>query len=255
MKVVTFNIRYDNPEDGKNAFMYRRPIIQKAIESRNPDIIGLQEVLPHMADWLKKTFCDYYFIGHGREADFSGEQVLIAYKKTEYNLHYVETFWLSPSPFVPGSRYKGQSDCPRTCIHAVLEDKAHNLFRICNTHLDHAGKNARRRALEQILHTVLGNRMSEKIPFILMGDFNAEPEQSELEPLYFPEFAHIALCDITAGSGGTFHDYGTIKAEKIDYIFTCSAFSAKSCTLWKDCENGVYISDHYPLEAEVVFSA
>jgi len=253
MKIVTFNIRMDNPEDGKNAFPHRRALIKKAIESRAPDIIGFQEVLPHMADWLKESLGDYYIIGHGREKDLSGEQALIAYKKTAYNLHYTETFWLSPTPSIPGSRYKGQSGCPRTCICAVFEDKSHRLFQVWNTHLDHIGKSARLHALEQIMRTI--HTCEKVLPFILMGDFNALPDEKELAPLFAPEFASYGLRDVTAQSGGTFHDYGTIQSEKIDYVFACRAFRAQGCTLWRDCEDGVYISDHYPLEADLIFRA
>ena len=250
MKVVTFNIRMDNPEDGKNAFPYRRPLIQKIIEERKPDIIGFQEALPHMADWLKECLCDYYIVGHGREKDLSGEHVLIAYKKTAYNLHYTKTFWLSATPSVPGSRYRGQSICPRTCICAVFEDKNHGLFQVWNTHLDHTGKFARRSALEQIMRTVHAEG-KKVLPFILMGDFNTLPGQEELQPLFAAEFASSGLRDVTAASGGTFHNYGKTQNEKIDYIFASAAFSTQGCALWNDCEDGLYLSDHYPLEAEL----
>ena len=93
------------------------------------------------------------------------------------------------------------------------------------------------------------------LPFILMGDFNALPDEKELAPLFAHEFASSGLRDVTAQSGGTFHDYGTIQSEKIDYVFACRAFRAQGCTLWRDCEDGVYISDHYPLEADLIFRA
>ena len=53
MKFVTFNIRCDFGQDGANNFIYRRPLILEKIRQEKPDIIGFQEVLPHVAAWLK----------------------------------------------------------------------------------------------------------------------------------------------------------------------------------------------------------
>lgn len=54
MKYVTFNIRCDYGEDGDNNFVYRKPLILEKISQEKPDIIGFQEVRPHVAVWLRK---------------------------------------------------------------------------------------------------------------------------------------------------------------------------------------------------------
>ncbi len=53
-RYVTFNIRYDCERDGRNQFVYRQPLILRAIREEKPDIIGFQEVMVHMAAWLKE---------------------------------------------------------------------------------------------------------------------------------------------------------------------------------------------------------
>ena len=55
MKVVTFNIRCDYGQDGLNEFANRKKLILRKINQEKPDIIGFQEVLPHVAKWLKEN--------------------------------------------------------------------------------------------------------------------------------------------------------------------------------------------------------
>lgn len=102
MKYVTFNIRCDYGEDGDNNFVYRKPLILEKISQEKPDIIGFQEVRPHVAVWLKENLPEYYVVGCGRGEDLAGEAMVIAYRKNRYQIVSLETFWLSPTPYVPG---------------------------------------------------------------------------------------------------------------------------------------------------------
>ena len=122
MKVVTFNIRCDYGQDGLNEFANRKELILRKINQEKPDIIGFQEVLPHVAKWLKENLNEYYVIGCGRGANLRDEQMSIAYRRDRINLISMKTWWLSQTPDVPGSRYEEQSSCPRTATEAVFED-------------------------------------------------------------------------------------------------------------------------------------
>ena len=51
-----------------------------------PDVICFQEVLPHVAVWLKESLWDYYVIGCGRSAALEDEQMAVAYRKDRLNL-------------------------------------------------------------------------------------------------------------------------------------------------------------------------
>lgn len=155
MKLVTFNIRCDFGQDGENCFCRRRDLIAAKIRREQPDIICFQEVLPHVAVWLKENLKGYYVIGCGRDENLEDEQVSVAYRRDRVNLISMDTFWLSDEPYVPGSRYACQSICPRVCTGAVFSysggpGKAY-LFRLYNIHLDHMGGEARRLGLELIL--------------------------------------------------------------------------------------------------------
>ena len=121
MKFVTFNIRCDFGQDGANNFIYRRPLILEKIRQEKPDIIGFQEVLPHVAAWLKENLTEYYIAGCGREKDLTGEAMIIAYRKERFQSVSLETFWLSPTPYVPGSRYPVQSMCWNCMMNSLRE--------------------------------------------------------------------------------------------------------------------------------------
>ncbi len=249
MKLVTFNIRCDYGQDEGNNFKFRKPFILEKIKKENPDIICFQEVLPHVAAWLKENLSDYYVIGCGRDKNLGNEQTSIVYKKSKYNLLEMNTFWLSETPKVPGSRYKNQSDCPRVCTMALFQNvETNEIFRIYNTHLDHIGSEARKLGLSQILDQIVRKESFVQAPAILTGDFNALPNSPEMELLKeYPQFI-----DLTSKIEGTFHDFGRLKElEKIDYIIAQDNITCSHTDVWKDCRDGVYLSDHYPVCAEI----
>lgn len=177
IKLATFNIRCDYNQDGINCFSNRKPLIIKKIIQEQPHVICFQEVLPHVAVWLKENLTDYYIIGCGRSSSLEDEQTSIAYQKGKYNLISMETFWLSETPSQPGSRYPQQSICPRACTEAVLQNlQTKELFRIINIHLDHEGTKARLLGLGQIFQKLKAEKGFHDIPVILAGDFNAFPD-------------------------------------------------------------------------------
>ena len=249
MKLVTFNIRYDTPGDGENCFCYRQPLILRAIAEKRPDILCFQEILPHVKSWLKDSLPDYYVVGCPRGEALDGEQGTIAFKKDRYQLLAMSTFWLSEAPTVPGSRYPDQSVCPRTCTDAVLMDENSGfVFRVMNTHLDHEGIKVRECGIRQILRHAATEPFFSNAPLILAGDFNAEPDSPEMKPL----LEHSGLTILTRNIGVTYHGYGHAEhPTQIDYIVLQGPFYCIGIRKWTDEENGVYLSDHYPVCAEI----
>ncbi|HDZ24605.1 MAG TPA: endonuclease, partial [Desulfobacteraceae bacterium] len=43
MRIMTFNIRFENDRDGQNGWVHRKDLVIKVIERYKPDIIGTQE--------------------------------------------------------------------------------------------------------------------------------------------------------------------------------------------------------------------
>lgn len=249
MKIVTFNIRCDYNQDGENNFCYRRDLIARKIHSSNADVICFQEVLPHVLEWLKEELSEYVVVGCGRDEHLEDETTAIAYRKIRYNLMSMNTVWLSKTPYVAGSRYEEQSICPRTVTSVLLHDlETKKVIRIYNTHLDHEGEQARYLGVKQIIAQIKEENLYSDAPIIVTGDFNAEPDSKEIQ--YMQE--HSGLLDATKEFAYTYHEYGKEASFcKIDYIYVSKQLSFGKAIAWDEQSNGVYLSDHYPLEVEV----
>ncbi len=252
MKLVTFNIRCDYGQDGENNFDCRKPLILRRIAREQPDIIGFQEVLPHVQRWLRGHLEGYTVVGCPRGADCDGEAMTIAVRDETAELLGLETFWLSPEPDRPGSRYDGQSDCPRICTVAAVLCRGLGALRVYNTHLDHLSAGARALGLRQILRRMETDRARHPLPAALLGDFNAWPGAAELAVL--TEFPALGLRDVTGALPVTFHNYHRPGEQpgKIDYILLTDPLRAGQAVCWTDEEDGVYLSDHYPVCVEVL---
>lgn len=249
MKFVTFNIRCDHGHDKENNFVFRKPLIVKKLEQEKADILCFQEVVPHVGKWLRDTLTDYIVVGCGRGVDLRDEEVTVAFRKTRFNLMEMQSYWLSPTPYVPGSRYPEQSNCPRICTELVLEDlEEKKVFRVVNTHLDHVGSLARKLGLSQILNHLAEVQLCPDAPVIVTGDFNAEPDSEEIALIS----NHPGFSNATKGIGTTYHNFLAPGVENsIDYIFIKGAIACDSVTKWTDVENGVCLSDHYPVCAQL----
>lgn len=242
--------------DGINAWKFRRDRVLNKIDQERPEVIGFQELLPHQADWLRKHMPEYTFVGHGRDADYGGERPMIAVRNDLELLSY-SAFWLSPTPAVPGSRFEIQSQCPRTCVVAeVYFPEQKMTARIYDTHLDHLCAEAREAGLRQLLAVIREDNETNPLPILLMGDFNAAPDDPELQPLFGEEGQTLGLKDLTADTGITFHGYGQPEDSiKIDYIFASEPFigAHTGTSLWDDEQDGKFLSDHYPVETDFSF--
>jgi len=249
MIFVSFNLRREFEDDGENRFEKRKDLIKATIEKHHPDVMGFQEVLPEALFWLKSSLSDYTVVGTGRDFDLTDEATAIAFDRLKYDLISMDTFWLSPTPFIPGTRYEDQSGCPRTCTLVLLKSvETGSVFRVYNTHLDHIGSSARLHGAEQIINKISEENLYPDAPLVVMGDFNAFPGDPEVR--IFSEKA--GLKDLTEEIDGSFHDFGSLKKpEKIDYIFASKNWSAKASGRWEDTFDGRYISDHFPVFVEM----
>ena len=247
LKVMTFNIRIPLPNDGVNSFTNRQPLIKALIDGESPDIIGIQEATDDIKAWLRDTFGDKYdIIGCGRDANRFGESCPIAYKKDLFELASFETFALSSTPHIPGSKYPEplQSRFPRIASHACLAhrelDKPLHFF---NTHLDFKTNEVAALGMAIILEKLTACDGA----IFMTGDMNSRPNELAMKmPLDNPL---CPLVDATAHIPHTSHDFGiTVEDTKIDYIFTNA--NVIECYPRDDKPtNGTWISDHYPVVA------
>ncbi len=243
LKIMSFNLRVDNTGDGINSFTNRFDRVIEVIEREAPDVVGFQEVTDGMRARLRDHIPGYTVQGCGRERNYHGESMLVAYRTGEVELIELENRWLSPTPTVPGSTFGAdQSPCPRMFTSVLLKhDRAATPIRFINTHLDHWGAEARYLGAMQLVQYI----STHPEPVILTGDFNATPETREVK-LFTEALAARGLRDATDGLPGTFHNFGRLKPEetvKIDYIFT-NLPGAPGYTVPDEPVEGQYYSDH-----------
>lgn len=251
LKVMSLNLRFDLANDGINSFEFRKKNILEAINSQSPDLIGFQEATDTIRYFLRENLTDYIVLGGGRDKEYLGEASCIAYKKHDFELVAFERemFSLTPNIFGTRHRWSDQSGCPRMFVHATLKhkeiEKPVNLF---NTHFDHWGEQARIVEMVQVLQSI--SKCGGNVVF--MGDLNAKPS-SPVVAMPLSTGLGLQLQECTKDIKITFHNYGKITTDnKIDYIYTDA--HTVSCYTVEDAHvDGVYISDHYPICAEIDF--
>lgn len=247
IKIVTFNLRCVwNGVDKQNSFVHRAGLIWEKISKEKPDVIAFQECVPEIVAILKSMFSEYLFLGHGRNNDYDGEGLYTAIKISDFDLLDYETFWLSLTPYIAGSRFENQSECPRTVVvSSIRHKKTGKIFSVYNVHLDHISESARVKGVKAVIQRVLQDMKKREMYSVMLGDFNGKPDEETIK------IVSEDLFDVTKDSGITFHDFHGAEERKmkIDYIFISDNLKENftGCDVWKDTSNGISLSDHYPL--------
>lgn len=258
LKVMTFNVRYDNPEDGENNWHKRKNEVFAMLKDQNCDLIGTQEVLANQLADFNAVMTDYDYVGIGREDGIDrGEFSAIFFKKDRFNVLDKGNFMLSETPDVFGS--KGwDGACERIASWALLQDKAtkKEVFFI-NTHLDHVGVQARREGVNLLQDKAF--ELAKGAQIILTGDFNAEPESDVILNVVNPNKEHYLIDSRSSaveatGTPWTFHDFDRLpvaEREYIDYIFLSPSIEVSKYAVLPMKFNGKLVSDHSPVIAEI----
>ena len=254
LSVMTFNMRYDNPEDGQNNWRFRRERIAGVIKAQEVDVLGTQELLSNQFDDLSGLLTGYQGVGVGRlDGAESGEYCAVFFRKDRFTLLDSGTFWLSETPEVVGS-LGWDGACERIATWVVLRDRDGRELFFIDTHLDHVGQVARDEGVSLLMKRI--ETLSGGRPVILTGDFNSEPGSSVV--------AHVqkdgvlrdakAIAAQRSGTDWSFSDFGQIpEAERplLDYIFVSGDIEAVRYEVLPDTFDGGSVSDHAPVMAVV----
>jgi endonuclease/exonuclease/phosphatase family metal-dependent hydrolase len=144
LRAMSFNIRYDEPRDGVNAWSNRKTKVGDVIRFHKADLVGVQEALLSQLRDLERMLPDFEWCGVGRtDGKESGEYSAILYRKARFQLLECKTFWLSETPDKPGSM-GWDAAYPRIVTWARFRDHGSGrTFFHFNTHFDHRGQKAR----------------------------------------------------------------------------------------------------------------
>lgn len=253
LRVMTFNLRFPNPEDGFNIWENRKELVADTIRRYDPDVFGTQEMYESQGDYIAEQLPRYRWLGIGREGDHDGEHMGVFYKKNK--LYPVESgnFWLSETPMVAASMSWDVS-LPRMVTWVRFRDVQGEEFYFYNTHFPHRSQDAAARfEASKVIAADAAQRVPSSARLIVVGDFNSAADSDVHELLTKTltdawESAPAKRGTETTSSRWT----GQTEGRRIDWILYRGALKPLSVETVNYNLRGRYPSDHYPVYAEFI---
>lgn len=247
--IMTFNIRYDNPNDNENAWGKRKEALVDLVQYYHPDFLGIQEGLDHQVNFIQKQLSNYKHIGIGRDdGEKKGEFSAIFYDTSRFELLYQETFWLSNTPEKVSIGWDASME--RICTYGKFKNKLTNeLLYVFNTHFDHIGVLARKNSA-QLLLTKIKVLGLDKAKIVVMGDLNSVPDSEPIAILkQVLDYGFEKASRKFYGPQGTFNDFDSVKIvdNRLDYIFTKNIKVFSYRHIDDKRPNNLCVSDHFPV--------
>ncbi|KAF8581286.1 hypothetical protein K439DRAFT_1654099 [Ramaria rubella] len=198
LRTLSFNLRYDSQPDNipvrdtlhnlpdplkprtsfygdpnERPWSSRRIVVVNEITFNRVNLIGFQEALVRQVNDLQELLgpeWDHRGVGrdNGKE---EGEFSPIFWKKTVLKHLGSDHFWLSHTPFRPGSIFPGAGSV-RICTVVRFHSIAGELT-VFATHWDERSDMQRQLAASLILHRAKYEALRTNSPVILLGDFNS----------------------------------------------------------------------------------
>ena len=254
LDVMSFNVRWDGLDTGRNAWQNRLPVVVELFESVSPDVCGLQEPSKTQTLDLDRELPDYsYYLGdHSRD-----ETIPIFYKHTRLTLLDSGSFWLIDESELSGGT--------RRCVWVRLKDKrTEKSFYVYNCHLDHRASDSRFQCVRNLVRNIAVRKHADS--FVICGDFN-EREQGKAMRFMGGERDSLgvneAIPDLIlydtfrvlhppGENQGTGHGFkGAKDRGRIDYVWSGEGIKLLESRVIYFNRNGLYPSDHFPVLTRV----
>ena len=258
LNVMSFNIRLNVASDSLNAWPYRKDNVASQVLFHQTHVLGVQEALNDQMVDLQQRLPGFKFTGVGRDdGRTKGEFSAIFYDTARLSLIKGETFWLSLTPSVPGSK-SWDAAITRVVSWGYFKDHiTGKSFFVFNTHFDHLGQVARHESAKLLKRRVAEIAMDE--PVIIMGDFNARPADppireliAEDDPLRFRDTKTLSVTG-HYGPDGTFNGFRSMEVndQPIDFIFIKGDWKVLRHATISQTWKGRFASDHFAVFAEL----
>ncbi|MDJ0277384.1 endonuclease/exonuclease/phosphatase family protein [Sphingomonas sp. 2R-10] len=249
LRVMSFNVRYPNPQDGPDRWEARAPILIDTIRAADPDLIGTQELFRRQGDTIVRALPGWRWFGRDRRGRHADEHMGIFYRSDRLRLVRQGDFWLSDTPDRVGSSSWG-IDLPRMVGWGEFARADGSRFVFFDTHFPHRDidDDARTQAARVFLARM--RAIAGTLPVVIAGDLNATPDSEA-----YRTFA-AALTDawerapVKSGPALTFHDFTGTPDRRIDYVFV-RGFTPVSARVATDQRGGRYPSDHFPVVVDL----
>jgi endonuclease/exonuclease/phosphatase family metal-dependent hydrolase len=274
IRLVSYNVRYatQTPVKGEERWTVRCPRLCAQLRfittGHNSAFLCLQEVLhSQLLDIAKQLGPQWRHIGVGRDdGKEAGEFSPIFYRPGEWHLEWAKTAWLSPTPDVPS---KGWNAALNRIVTSGLftHHQSGAQIIVMSTHFDHRGEEAREQSAKLILRLAANyaRRDREDISTFLGGDFNSSPADRAYKTITAAKSGMTDIQSLVAKESRygnqefTYTSFGEPgeSPHRIDFLFVRDPTPVKILTygiLSNRFDDGVYLSDHRPVVADVEVS-
>lgn len=256
LRIMTYNLRYDNPEDAPNNWDNRKQKVAHLIKFYQPTFLGTQEALYHQLNYLDQQLSNYSWIGEGRkDGKKAGEFSALLYNTDKATLvaKSDSTIWLSKTPSKPSKSWDAALPRILTWGQFKLKENGKTLF-VFNTHFDHIGEKARAESAQIILQTI--RTIAGKAPVVLTGDFNVTEGSKPYKILTSSFLGDTYYTSSTPDFGPDFTYNGfsvadTSDRKRIDYIFANPGVDVRDHATISSFKNDYYPSDHLPVITDI----
>lgn len=260
MKLMTYNIRFDNPEDGGGSWRWtqRQEPVMANILHQAPDILAVQEVLAEQLMALTQKLPAYRFVGVARDDGIAaGEFNGLFYLPAKFALIAEGHQWISNLPDQP-TKFPGAGSI-RVFQWARLHEYATGrVFTAVVTHLDDQSQAAREFGAHQILR-FFNSVLEAGEQLVLGGDFNSEPTDEAYRIITTGlKDAQLVAKTRNMPYSGTFQDNGAfyersdLLTSRIDYWFVTPNVEVAGYEIDTTATpEGRYASDHFPVVIDV----
>lgn len=244
LKLISFNIRCCDDKDG-NSIKERAPRLAEVTKSYDADIIAFQEYTVPWEEQIAKFYPQYEMFSKYRSTQ-ELESAPILWKKGSFECLDKGYFWLSDTPEVESRGWDALYNCWRMCEYVVLKHiESGKVFTHMNTHYGFGDKG-------QVDSSRLIYEYSCKIsqnPTFVTGDFNMRPDSLGYAEMvkHFTDVNSVTANDRRT----TYHGYGMVDNEHIDYCFIDGKIKPISLKLIDETVDGKYPTDHYGLFVEL----
>lgn len=253
MKLMSFNVRYGNADDGENGWDYRKADLYTMIKTEKPLVIGLQECQMNQRNDMVDNCKEYAAIGVGRDDGAGkGETCSIMYHKASVEIVKWGSFWLSETPDKPG--VKGwDANNVRVATWARIKVLATGKeFFYINTHLDHKGPKARSEGMKLVMKKFAELNVA-KLPQLLTADFNTSQDDDIFREC-LKTMQNARLTAPKTDDKGTYNGWVGGKTTCIDHLFMSGFDILEYKTVDQKWGKTQFISDHYPVYAIAKFA-
>jgi endonuclease/exonuclease/phosphatase family metal-dependent hydrolase len=264
--VMTFNVLCSFCDASYDPWTDRLEYFGDIFSRYEPDLIGLQELAfaSEVGDVLalRPGYASVSFVNP--DSHFAYPDATLLYRTERFEERSHGEYWLSPTPDVPSSTGFADMQVPRLVVWAELVDKrSRRSLYFATTHFDNNSPSQEKSAPLVLEQTA---PWSERMPVVVVGDFNSQPSDPAYVELTTGNEASPPLTNAQdlAATSTVEHNQASAPAydydERIDHIFVAPepageadwAVERWSADLFVYGPQDRYPSDHFAVFARLL---